>query len=159
MQALKPKDSSERRTITNQHATSRRFIHRASARGTRARRARKIQNRRGREQRLGVIVLCTVEDIVARALLDDPAPLHHHDAVGHLLDGSEIVADEEARKTILRLQPLEQLQHLRLPVACATERSKRRPQGDRHYGDARPSRYVAKSHDPLAKSCYVAGYI
>ena len=42
---------------------------------------------------------------------------------------------------------------------CATERSKRRPQGDRHYGDARPSRYVAKSHDPLAKSCYVAGYM
>ena len=25
---------------------------------------------------------------------------------------------------------------------CATERSKRRPQGDRHYGDARPSRVL-----------------
>ena len=49
-----------------------------------------VQHRSRREQRLGVVVLRAVENVVARAPLDDPAALHHHDAdVGDLFDGRE----------------------------------------------------------------------
>src|SRR5258708_13780792 len=81
---------------------------------THARWARKIQNRRGREQRLGVVMLGMIENVVARALFDDTAALHHHDAVGDLLDRSEVVADKQAGEAVLRLQPPEQFQHLSL---------------------------------------------
>src|SRR5882724_8778046 len=50
----------------------------------------KIHHRCRCEQRLGVVVLRTIEDVVARSLFNDAAALHHHHAVGDLLDSGEI---------------------------------------------------------------------
>src|SRR3982750_2483996 len=53
-----------------------------SAQGRLRRRTGEVQHRRGREQRLGVVMLGMIEYVVTQALLDDLAALHHHDAVG-----------------------------------------------------------------------------
>ena len=58
-------------------------------------------------------MLRTVEDVVARAFLDDIAVLHHDHPVGDLLDHGKVVADEQAGKAVLLLQVGEQGQHLR----------------------------------------------
>src|ERR1700756_5178571 len=70
------------------HASINRFIMRpsCSAGGARGRLAGEIQHGRSRKQRLGVVMLRTVKDLVARTLLDDAAALHHDDAIGDLLD-------------------------------------------------------------------------
>src|SRR3954447_25773982 len=46
--------------------------------------------------------------------LDDLAEIHHGNAVRHVLDDREIVADEEQRETELALQILQQVDDLRL---------------------------------------------
>ena len=54
-----------------------------------------------------------VENGVARAFLDDAPLMHDDDAVCDLLDDGEIVGDEEAGETELRLQVGQKPQHLR----------------------------------------------
>ena len=49
-----------------------------------------------------------------RALFDDHAMLHHHDAVGDLGDDAEIMGDEQDRGLLALLQLADQLQDLRL---------------------------------------------
>ena len=40
-----------------------------------------------------------------RLLLDDAAGIHHQDAVGEVEDRADVVADEEHREALLRLEP------------------------------------------------------
>ncbi len=68
----------------------------------------------GAEQAPRVGVLGVVEDVVERALLDDPARIHHADAVGDLGDDAEVVGDDDHRHPELSLQLLEQTEDLRL---------------------------------------------
>src|SRR5215510_3729680 len=49
-----------------------------------------------------------------RAGLDDPAEIHYGDALRHVLDDGEIVADEQEREAELALQLVEQIDDLRL---------------------------------------------
>ena len=49
-----------------------------------------------------------------RRHLDDLAEIHHRDAVGHVLDDGEVVADEQERQAELLLQVLQQVDDLRL---------------------------------------------
>jgi len=98
-----------------QNATNNRFIHKScSAQGLRRSRSGKIQHRRRREQGFGVVVLRAIKNVVAASparLCGRPAsPRRDRD----LLDGREIMADEQAGEAILQLEPLEQFQHLGL---------------------------------------------
>ena len=54
------------------------------------------------------------ENPPARRGLDDLAEVHDGDAVGHVLDNGEVVADEEQREAKLLLQVLQQVHDLRL---------------------------------------------
>jgi hypothetical protein len=89
-------------------------------------------------------MLGIVEDLVARAFLDDAALLHDDDAVGDLLDHAEIMADEQAGEAVLALQFREEFEHLR-----AHRDVERR---DRLVGDdeARPAHHGAGDRDALA---------
>ena len=72
------------------------------------------RHRHGGEQRAGVGVLGRREDLALVRRLDDLAEIHHRDAVGHVLDDREIVADEQQREAEPALQVLEQVDDLRL---------------------------------------------
>src|SRR3984957_20574320 len=54
------------------------------------------------------------EDLRGRALFDDPALLHPGDVIADLRGDAQIVGDEQDRNAKPRLNPVEQLQHLRL---------------------------------------------
>src|SRR6266511_1955008 len=54
------------------------------------------------------------EDLLPWRHLDDLAEIHDSNAVGHMLDNSQIVADEEQREAELPLQILQQIDDLRL---------------------------------------------
>jgi len=51
------------------------------------------------QQALRIGMLGISEQIVDRSLFDNPAPLHHHDAIAHELDYIEVMAHEEVRQT------------------------------------------------------------
>jgi len=61
-----------------------------------------------------ILVTRVVEDLVPRPLLDDPALAHDHDSVGNLLDGREVVADEQAGEAVLALESAKERQNLLL---------------------------------------------
>ena len=63
-----------------------------------------IERRNCREETSRVRLLRLVEDRVAVALFDDAAVLHDDDAVCHLLDHAEVVADEQAGEAVAPLQ-------------------------------------------------------
>ena len=68
---------------------------------------------RGREcRRVGV--LRVVEDVLGRALLDDPAGVHHREPVRDLHQHRQVVGDEDHRQTEVALELLHQPQDLRL---------------------------------------------
>ena len=54
------------------------------------------------------------EDLLLRRHLDDLAEIHHGNAVRHVLDDRQIVADEQQREAELALQVLQQIDDLRL---------------------------------------------
>ena len=54
------------------------------------------------------------EDLLLRRHLDDLAEIHDGNAMRHVLDNSQIVADEEQREAELPLQILQQVDDLRL---------------------------------------------
>ena len=58
-------------------------------------------------------MLRSVEDLIARSFFDDFPVLHHDDPVGHLLDNTKIMADEDAGETMTTLQLGEEFEHLR----------------------------------------------
>ncbi|OIQ78794.1 hypothetical protein GALL_394900 [mine drainage metagenome] len=59
-------------------------------------------------------MLRRIEDLPPGRHLDDLAEIHDCDAVRHVLDDREIVADEEQREAELLLQVLQQVDDLRL---------------------------------------------
>jgi hypothetical protein len=53
-------------------------------------------------------------NIASAAFLDEPARVHHRDAIGHAGDDAEIVGDDDHRHAELALQRADQLEDLRL---------------------------------------------
>ena len=78
------------------------------------RRSSGIGHRHGVEQRPGVGVAGCGEQLVGGGGLDDPAEVHHRHAVGDVLDDPEVVGHDEVGEVELVLQPLEQVDDLRL---------------------------------------------
>ena len=79
----------------------------------------------------------SLQDLVDRALLDEPARVEHADARAHLRDHAEVVADEEHRGLQLRLQAGDEVEHLRLDRRVEAGRrlvedQQRRVLGERH---------------------------
>ena len=86
------------------------FHHRPGAASAFGRRAFRL----GRQQVAGIVMLRVGEDLRRRSGLDDLALGHHADAVGDLAHDAEVVGDEQHRHAVLRLQPGEQFEDLRL---------------------------------------------
>ncbi|ELZ80681.1 hypothetical protein C454_10261 [Haloferax gibbonsii ATCC 33959] len=66
------------------------------------------------QQRLRVGVFRRLEQLVCRAEFDHVAEVHHGDAVADVADDRKVVGDKEVRQPELRLEVVEQVQHLRL---------------------------------------------
>ena len=84
-----------------------------------------------------VRVARVLEDRLDRALLDEPAGVEHADAVAHLRDHAEVVADEEHRRVELGLQVRDEIEHLGLDRRVEAGRrlvedQQRRVLGERH---------------------------
>ena len=94
-------------------------------------------------------MLGVIEDLVQGPGLDDPAPVHHLDAVGDLGDHAEVVGDQDDRQVALAVELLEQAQDLRLDRHV--ER-RRRLVGDQHL---RLEREGHRDHRPLAHAARV----
>ncbi|KAG1390947.1 hypothetical protein G6F59_015046 [Rhizopus arrhizus] len=76
--------------------------------------ARRIGDRHGRHQLLGVRVLRILENGAARADLDDLAQVHHGHAMADTFDHGHVVRNEQVRQAPLGLQFLHQFDHARL---------------------------------------------
>ena len=66
------------------------------------------------EQRFGVGVTRTDEEIRRRPVLNDLTGVHHRHVIGDIGDHAEVVRDEDHRHVFLALQPVQQLDDLRL---------------------------------------------
>jgi hypothetical protein len=86
-----------------------------------------VGDRHRRQQRLRVRVLRLARQPLGVGDLDDPTQVHDGDAVADVLDGRQVVGDEQVGQVELVLQPLHQVEHLRL------DRDVER--GDRFVGD------------------------
>ena len=78
-----------------------------------------------------------VEHVVDRALLDEPPGVQHADALAHLRDHLEVVADEEDARVELLAQHRDEVEHLRLdrrvqPGGRLVEDQQRGVLGQRH---------------------------
>ncbi len=67
-----------------------------------------------RDQRPRVILLRIGEDLLGRPLLHHPPPPQHDDAMGERTHDAQIMADEEISEAVIRLQPAQQIDDLRL---------------------------------------------
>ena len=54
-----------------------------------------VRHRRRRQKGARIGMLRIPEDVVARAIFNDAAEIHHHHVIGDMADDREIVADEE----------------------------------------------------------------
>ena len=105
-----------------------------------------------------VRVARVVEHRLDRPLLDEPPGVEHADAVAHLRDDLEVVADEQDRRAELRAQRRDEVEHLRLDRRVEAGRrlvedQQRRVLGQRHRDhDAllHPARELVRvaAHDP-----------
>src|SRR4051794_1215878 len=68
----------------------------------------------GIQQRAGVVVLGVLQHLGCKALLDDPAAVHHRGTIGYVTYDAEVVADEEQRHAEVTPQIVEQVEDLRL---------------------------------------------
>ncbi|EGJ74926.1 putative peptide ABC transporter ATP-binding protein [Streptomyces sp. Tu6071] len=75
---------------------------------------RGVGDRDGGEQRLRVGVRGVLVDLLVRARLDDAAEVHDGDAVGDVADDREVVRDEDVGEVELLLEPLHEVDDLRL---------------------------------------------
>ncbi|RPK76440.1 hypothetical protein EES42_03360 [Streptomyces sp. ADI95-17] len=75
---------------------------------------RRVRHRDRGQQRLGVGVRGVVVDLLVRADLDDPAQVHHPDPVGDVPDDRQVVRDEHVAQPELSLEPVQQVDDLRL---------------------------------------------
>ena len=67
-----------------------------------------------REQRLRIGMARRCEQTHAVCVLNDPAHIHHRDAVTHVLHHAEVMADEQIGQAKVFLQFAQQVQDLRL---------------------------------------------
>ena len=113
-----------------------------------------VDARHRRQQRLGVRVVRTVEDLVGRADLLDPPEVHHDDAVGEVAHDAEVVADEQVARRLRRLQVGQQVEDRRLHrhverarrlVAHDDARVAGERPGDRH-ALLQPARELTRPH-------------
>src|SRR5690625_2554070 len=74
----------------------------------------RIRDRNRREQTLRVRVDGVAHDLRGLADLDEVAVAHDGDALGDPFDHRQIMADEQARESVLLLQAFEQVEDLRL---------------------------------------------
>ena len=75
---------------------------------------RRCRLRDRRQQRTGVRVSGVFVELVGVADLADLAEVHHNDAIGHVLDDREIVADEQQREAVAGLHVLQNVEDLGL---------------------------------------------
>src|SRR4051812_8738018 len=71
-----------------------------------------IRPRNRRKQRLGVGMAWRIADLLGRAGLDHLAAVHHGDAVAHVADHADVVADEDVSEAKLVLKIHHQVEHL-----------------------------------------------
>ena len=105
---------------------------------------RTLDRRHRAEEPPGVRVLGRREDLARRAVLHLPACVHHEHGVGRLRDDAEVVRDEDHAHVELLLDPLDELEDLRLHGDV--ERG-RRLIGDQH---RRPVHERHRDHRALA---------
>jgi len=67
-----------------------------------------------REQRLRIGMARRCEQTHAVCMLNDPAHIHHRDAITHVLHDAEIMADKQIGQAKVFLQFAQQVQYLRL---------------------------------------------
>ena len=104
-----------------------------------------LPDRRDRtEQTRRVGVSGLHEDVLDRRLLHHLARVHHHDALGHLGDDAEVVADEQDRDPGVGLHLADELEDVRLHGDVERGRGF---VGDQERGLARQRH---RDHDPLA---------
>ena len=68
----------------------------------------------GRKQTLRVRVMRGFEDLLSVALLHDSAHIHHGHMISHVADRCQIVGNHEIGRAEIRLNVLEEVQHLSL---------------------------------------------
>lgn len=73
-----------------------------------------LNGRHGRKERTRVGVGRRAKGALARSDFDDLAEIHDRDAMGHVLDDRQVVADEQQRQPEVALQVLQQVDDLRL---------------------------------------------
>src|SRR6266849_6995607 len=73
-----------------------------------------VRDRNRREQRAGVGMARPPVQLPARSDLDDLAQVHDRYSIRDVFDDREVVGDEQIGQVELRLQPLEQVDDLRL---------------------------------------------
>ena len=78
-----------------------------------------------------------VEDLLDGALLDDPAGVHHTDAIAHRADDPQVVGDQQDRGAGLAAQLTNEIEHLGLdrgvePRRRLVEHEQLRVPGERH---------------------------
>ena len=111
------------------------------------------------QQADGVGVARVLEDVAGRALLDQPPGVEHADAVAHVGDDAEVVADEEHARAELLAQVRDEVEHLGLHGGVEArgrlvEDQQRRVRGQRH-GDHDALQHAARelvrvpAHDRL----------
>ena len=70
-----------------------------------------LRVRGGGEQHLGVLLLRVEDHVVGGTVLDDVAMVHHHDLVGEVACGRQIMGDVQHADVLLLLDAGEQVQH------------------------------------------------
>ena len=75
-------------------------------------RGSQVDLRGGVEQGTRVLGLRMVEHAAGLPALHDAPVAQHRDHVGHLLHDAQVMGDEQARETVLALQPAQQVEHL-----------------------------------------------
>ena len=108
------------------------------------RRRQLVRDRERRRHQLPRVVAGRVgEHLLGRALLDHLARAHDHDLMRHRPHHPQVVADEQEREAVFRLQPAQQVDDLHLNRHV--ERARRLVQ----HHDLRPQDHRPRDRDPL----------
>lgn len=70
--------------------------------------------RYGGQQFAGVLLLRIEEDFVGVAVFDNPARLHHRNAIGEVADDGQVMGDEEHGQAEVGLQATQEIEDLGL---------------------------------------------
>ena len=103
-----------------------------------------VRPRHGRDEAPGVGVLRAPEDLLRRAVLDEPPPVHHRDPVGDVGDHPHVVGDDHHPDVLFLAQGPHEVEDLGLDRDVE---GGRRLVGDDHVGLRRERE---RDHHPLA---------